>query len=127
MVEGKKIGAILWTDLTVADAVAAQEFYTKVVGWVPQGLDMSGYQDFMMNSPSTSEPVAGICHARGGNANLPPVWLLYFGVENLDSSLEHCQASGGKQVGELRKYGENGRFAVIQDPSGAFCALFQEG
>ena len=27
--------------------------------------------------------VAGVCHARGANANIPPVWLVYFTVADL--------------------------------------------
>ncbi len=33
---------------------------------------MGGDSDFCMNQPADGKTVAGICHARGENASLPP-------------------------------------------------------
>lgn len=121
----KAIGSIGWFDLTVADAPALRDFYRDVVGWTATELDMGGYPDFVMNLPGSDESVAGICHARGGNAGLPPVWLLYIIVADLDASLAKVVEGGGKVRSPARSAG-GGRFAVIEDPSGACCALYQE-
>src|SRR5438132_7184625 len=74
-------GTISWQDLTVGDAEAVREFYQAVVGWKPEPLSMGAYSDFVMSADGT--PVAGICHARAANADLPPVWLIYITVEDL--------------------------------------------
>ena len=68
--------------------------------------------------------MAGICHARGGNAALPPQWILYFVVENLERSVAACTAAGGQVVAPPRSAGA-GRYCVISDPAGAVCALYQ--
>ena len=115
-------GTVSWQDLTIADAEAISDLYAAVVGWKPEALSMGAYSDFVMNADGTG--VAGICHARGANAELPPVWLIYITVEDLDHSIGECQRLGGTLVGAPRSYG-GGRYCVIQDPAGAFCALYQ--
>ena len=77
-------GQIGWIDLTVPDASAVRDFYQSVTGWTPSPVDMGGYQDFCMHPAGEAQPVAGICHARGHNEGLPPVWLVYITVDDLD-------------------------------------------
>ena len=115
-------GTISWQDLTVDEAERVRDFYQAVVGWTPEAQAMGGYSDFVMSADGV--PVAGICHARGGNTGLPPVWLVYITVEDLDHSLDECQRLGGTLVAAPRSYG-GGRYCVIKDPAGAFCALYQ--
>jgi len=118
-------GQIGWIDLTVADAPALRDFYQSVAGWTPSPVDMGGYQDFCMHPPGESVPVAGICHARGQNTALPPVWLVYITVDDLDQSLRRCLELGGKVIRPAKGISGSGRFSVIQDPAGATCALFE--
>lgn len=124
MIEQPRPGTIGWVDLTVADAVQLRDFYSAVAGWTSKPAGMQGYEDFCMMPPGAAAPAAGICHARGVNADLPPVWLVYITVENLDASLEQCKARGGEVISPVRTMGAS-RYAVIKDPAGAVCALFQ--
>jgi predicted enzyme related to lactoylglutathione lyase len=71
-----KVGTICWRDLTVSNAEQVRDFYKGVVGWEAQPVEMGGYRDFNMTIPGTGGVVAGVCHARGQNADLPPQWLL---------------------------------------------------
>jgi hypothetical protein len=120
------MGKIGWLDLTVPDAASVRDFYREVVGWRAEGVDMGGYEDFVLRpAAGGDEPVAGICHARGANAELPPVWLPYFLVDDLEASIARCSAGGGQTVTEIRTSEAQGRFVVIQDPEGAYCALFE--
>ena len=119
------IGSINWRDLTVRDATAVSAFYSAVVGWKIVSLDMGGYNDYCMNAPGTGETVAGICHARGSNADLPPQWLMYVTVKDLNASLRQCRKLGGKVIRAIRSYGD-ARYSVIRDPAGAHVALFEE-
>ena len=119
------VGKITWTDLTVPDAAPIRDFYSQVVGWSHEAVDMGGYADFNMNISEDGETVAGICHARGENSHLPPQWLVYITVENLDLSLNSCKQMAGKILVPRKEMGEYGSYAVIQDPAGAVCALFE--
>lgn len=123
--ESKPIGAIAWTDLTVPDAGAVRDFYQAVVGWQAGPVDMGGYDDYCMNQPADGATVAGICHARGTNADLPAQWLIYITVEDVDRSAARCVEMGGQVIAGPRRMGAHGRCCVIRDPAGAVAALFQ--
>jgi len=121
--EGKpRVGAIVWHDLTVSDAGALRDFYAAVVGWRDDPVDMGGYSDFNMIPPGTDVPTVGICNARGVNAKLPPQWLVYVQVADLDKSLRTCVERGGQVIDGPRGMGEQ-RFAVVRDPVGAHLGL----
>ena len=77
-----------------------------------------------MNPPNSEQPLAGICHARGQNANLPPQWLIYITVNDLKQSMERCKSLGGKVLNEPTSAG-GGSYAIIQDPEGAIAALYE--
>lgn len=94
------VGTIAWTDLTVPDAEGIRDFYARVVGWIPEPVAMGEYSDFNMTVPATGEPAAGVCHARGVNAELPPVWLVYLVVEDLEDSLAGVHRLGGSVITE---------------------------
>jgi len=114
----------LWIDLTVEDADNLRDFYSDVIGWESEGVAMDGYEDYMMLENHESK--AGICHARGTNSGLPPVWIPYFEVDSLETSLLTCVNKGGKMVTAIKSIDENRHYAVIQDPSGAVCAIWSE-
>lgn len=121
--EDKKTGRVVWMDLTIPDAGPVSEFYSKVIGWDIQGLDMGGYEDYCMNDPKTGETIAGVCHARGSNAYLPAQWLVYISVEDLDQSLAAVTEQGGKVIGEKRSDGKGGHYCLVQDPAGAYLMI----
>lgn len=119
--EKPTFGKVMWTDLTVENAEAVSDFYKEVVGWEKEALDMGGYADYVMKA--AEEGVSGVCHARGVNAYIPPQWLIYVMVEDLDASLEKCKNLGGKIIGDKRKMGDQGHYCLIQDPAGAYMML----
>ena len=122
------VGSIAWLDLTVADAAATRDFYRQVVGWSVQDVAMKdaagAYADFNMLG-GDGEPAAGVCHARGVNADLPPVWMLYLPVGDLGESLQLVEEEGGEVIKATR--GTDGRWAhaAVRDPVGVCLALVQ--
>jgi predicted enzyme related to lactoylglutathione lyase len=122
--ERPETGSMVWIDLTVPDAAKVRDFYAEVVGWSPSEVEMGGYSDFSMNTPDGGTTITGVCHARGVNADMPPAWMPYFTVADLDASIERCNALGGEVVVGPRMLGE-GRFCVVRDPAGAVAALYE--
>jgi len=112
-----------WHDLAVRDADTVRDWYCAVLGWRAVPVPMDGYDDYAMCPPGSDEPVAGICHARGANADLPAQWLIYSPVADLEVALE-AAARGGKIVAPAREV-MGGRVAVVQDPSGGVMALWE--
>ena len=78
-----------------------------------------------MTPPGAEPPVAGICHARGYNAGLPPAWLIYITVGDLDEAMRRCQERGGKVRVLVPDTGGHGRYSIIEDPAGVVTGLFE--
>lgn len=119
-----KPGSIAWHDLTVDDADSVRDFYASVVGWTHSAASMGDYSDYVMESEG--DGVAGVCHRRGGNADIPAQWLMYVIVADLDHSLAEVKAHGGKIVVGPKDMGTTARYCIIQDPAGAVLGLYQE-
>jgi predicted enzyme related to lactoylglutathione lyase len=108
-----------WIDLTVDDAVELKGFYAAVTGMDTSAVSMGEYDDFCLNRPG-GDAVAGVCHRRGDNASVPPGWMVYFTVANLDAAIEAAKAGGGELV-----HGPGGGMAFVRDPAGNHFALYQ--
>ena len=124
--EKSEIGAVSWMDLTVDKAEELRDFYSGVVGWDTDEVDMGGYNDFCMIGPGSDQPTAGICHARGTNAGLPPQWIIYITVANLDYSIASCKKLGGQVISGPSDLTADSRYCVIKDPAGAVAALYEK-
>jgi uncharacterized protein len=118
------VGSIGWIDMTTSDAGGVRDFYRAVVGWEAEDVDMDGYADYVMKMPGSGDGVAGVCHARGSNADLPAGWLIYITVADVEASAAACVEYGGKVLVEPRGLA-GGRFCVVEDPGGSAAALYQ--
>ncbi|HEY3331607.1 MAG TPA: VOC family protein [Capsulimonadaceae bacterium] len=118
-----KIGSIAWIDLTVPDAENVRNFYQSVVGFNFAATNMGDYEDYTLTTPDEGKAIAGVCHARGMNASLPPQWLPYFMVASVTDSVMAVTASGGEVVSGPMEAGGGSSFCVVKDPAGACCAL----
>ena len=116
-------GQVTWNDLTVSDAESVRSFYESVVGWTSSPVKMGDYSDYSMMD-AAGNVVAGVCHSKGENANIPPAWLMYVTVANLAESVARCRASGGTVIDGPRPSG-GAKIAVIMDPAGAVLALYE--
>ena len=123
--ETPAVGSVKWMDLTVPNAIAVKDFYAAVTGWQVQSFQMEGYEDYCMIPAGAESAIAGICHARGANASLPPMWMIYITVASVEASVAQCLKLGGEVIRAPFEMGEMGKFAVIRDPAGACAALFQ--
>jgi predicted enzyme related to lactoylglutathione lyase len=85
---------------------------------------MGDYVDYNMVPPDSEVPAAGVCHRRSGNSRIPPVWMVYFVVADLDESLAKARRLGGEVIAEPRRAG-NSRYAMVKDPASAIAALVQ--
>jgi predicted enzyme related to lactoylglutathione lyase len=120
------VGRISWLDLTVSEASATRDFYREVVGWSVQEVEMEDaggrYADYALYT-SDGTAVAGVCHARGVNQAIPPVWLICLPVGDLAESLGWVREGGGEVVEARRGSSGEYEYAVIRDPVGACFAL----
>jgi predicted enzyme related to lactoylglutathione lyase len=120
----KEIGEIVWVDLTIPNAETVRDFYLAVAGWEASEFNMGDYSDYVVATPEKKETVAGICHTRGVNADMPPQWLMYVKVRSLDASLEAARGNGGEILAGPKSIGA-ARFCVLRDPAGAVFAIIE--
>lgn len=120
------VGRIAWLDLTVPDATRTLDFYRQVVGCSAERVEMEDagerYADYNLIGEA-GKPVAGVCHARGMNVGLPPVWMIYLPVSDLAESLRRVKEEGGNVVKAMQGKDREYVYAAIQDPVGAYLAL----
>lgn len=120
------MGCISWLDLTVSDASVICDFYQQVVGWSVQDVEMEDgserYADYNMLGDD-GNPAAGVCHARGVNQGLPPIWMIYLPVGDLAESVSRVEEEGGKVIKAAQTNDGQYAFAVVQDPVGAYLGL----
>ncbi len=111
-------GSFIWYELLTRDPVAAKAFYDDVVGW-DIGEPMPGGMDYrMINAP---DGMAGGVMALNADmiANgAKPVWLGYFGVDDVDASVASIVADGGKVHMPASDIPDVGRIAMVSDPQG---------
>ena len=121
-----KNGSIVSTDLTSHHAEELKEFYQQVIGWESEDLTMkdeSGvYEDYVMKDKAGNW-VAGICHSRGANKDLPFQWIVYIQVDNVAESIKKCKELGGKVLKEVKSEEGQCQYALLEDPHGAVLAI----
>lgn len=121
-----RVGCISWLDLTVSDASAIRDFYRQVVDWSVQDVEMEDgserYADYSMLG-GDGNPAAGVCHARGVNLGVPPIWMIYLPVGDFAESLRRVREGGGKIIKETTGADGGYAYAIVEDPVGATLAL----
>ncbi len=117
------IGKIGWLDLTVDNAESLSEFYQSVIGWEIEPVSMGDYNDF--NMTTAGQPVAGVCHARGGNQGIPPQWIMYVTVADIEQGIAAAGSKGGEIIKTIANQEGRATMAFVRDPAGAVFALYQ--
>ncbi|WP_276120232.1 VOC family protein [Pararhizobium qamdonense] len=117
-------GAFVWYELMTTDTKAAETFYDDVVGWTSadSGMPDADYTLFKTNGLRVAGLMTLPQSAR--DMNVPPAWLGYIGVDDVDASAEKLVKLGGTVHRRPDDIPGVGRFAVVADPHGAVFALF---
>ncbi len=116
-------GLPCWFELSVADADAAQGFYSGLLGW--EFVD-SGMPDFDYRLAKMGDAmVAGVFPLALCPPGTPPNWMIYIAVEDCDATAAQAVALGGKLWKEPADIPGTGRFAILGDPQGAVFGILQ--
>jgi hypothetical protein len=113
-------GMFCWDELMTKDMDAATKYYGALFGWTGkmgdgpmkywhwqhEGKDIGGMMTLMM-------------------PNVPPNWLGYIAVSDVDGTTAKVKELGGKVVMEPMDMPKVGKFSIVQDPTGATFALFR--
>lgn len=111
-------GVFSWAELMTTDTKAAAEFYKKLFGWETEDMSMPGMAYTVVKTGG--EGIGGIMQMPEQPEGMHPAWAVYVTVENVDESAKEAERLGGKIHEPPTDIPDVGRFAVIQDPQGAF-------
>ncbi len=111
-----------WYELMTNDVAAAARFYSAVVGWRAEDAGMPGL-DYMLFYNGDSM-VAGLMAQDAQSEGMPPAWLGYVGVADVDGKTAEAKDGGATVYVEPRDIPDVGRFSVLADPQGAVFALY---
>jgi uncharacterized protein len=114
-------GALVWNELNTRDPQGSKDFYGSVFGWtakenkIQRDVGEHGpgvYVEFQLDGQS----IAGMMDIGGVLPDeIPSHWLVYFGVEDTDATVEKVKSAGGEiKFGPVTM--EPGRFAVATEP-----------
>jgi predicted enzyme related to lactoylglutathione lyase len=115
-------GTLCWADLSTPDAKRASEFYSGLLGWqiMADEKDKSGY----LHIKNGEHFIGGVPPAAHRQPGVPPHWLPYFWVDDVDASAVKAKQMGAKSCLDPTTIENVGRMAVIADPQGAVFAIF---
>lgn len=114
----------VWHDVMTTDMKAAEAFYAAVIGWGMRDSGMPGGQyTLLLDGESMAGGIMPIPDDAGA-AGMPPAWMGYIGVDNVDTCAKEIVAAGGRIPREPQDIPGVGRFAVAADPHGAGFIIF---
>jgi uncharacterized protein len=118
-----EVGEASWHELLTTDATAAMKFYNDVFGWQPsEALDMGAMGKYQMfNRPHGM--IGGMMNKPPEMAQVPPHWLIYFRVPDINVAAERVKANGGKIVNGPMEVPGGDWVLTAMDPQGAAFGL----
>lgn len=126
---GPAPGTFCWTEIASTDAEKCKAFYSNVFGWTFQDSKATdgafAYHEFSTGGGYPAGGMYQISPEICGEGPLPPPHLLnYVAVEDVDANAKLAEELGGKVVRGPMDIPNTGRFAIIEDPTGAMFATF---
>jgi len=117
----KKHGAFSWSELIVDDVDSALGFYTEVIGWDIEEMEMPQNKYYVLKTDGV--PVGGIMGKPEGSEQFPDHWGTYITVNDVDETLAKAETAGGKAVYPPMDVPGVGRMCAIADRSGAVVSI----
>jgi uncharacterized protein len=112
-------GAFCWNELYTSDLDGAQGFYGGLFDWEWSEFEQSPEPYFVVMNRGR-----GNGGARGlAQPGMPPNWLVYFAVEDIDAGVTRVGELGGETMMGPMDIGI-AKIAIVRDPQGAVFALY---
>ena len=113
----------MWNELLTKDPEGAVAFYTSVLGWSAEEMDMGPGGTYTILKTG-GENVGGIMKMDGVQFDgVPPHWMSYVSVTDVDAAVDRVTSAGGTVQAPPFDVPGVGRIAVIADPTGARLSL----
>lgn len=114
-------GTFCWNELVTPDRDASAAFFTQLLGWRrdDQQMEAGSYTIFWQGETM----VAGMMDLAGMPEDVPPHWMGYIAVADVDASAARVGELGGTVHLPPTDIPGVGRFCVVADPGGAVLSL----
>ena len=113
------VGAMCWNELLTRDAETAKAFYSTVLGWEFYG------DEHYIHIKNRGRSNGGMMQMDENYGEMPPMWMVYFHVADIDGAMERVEELGGRVVTQKMEAPDTGWFTVIEDPAGAVFYIMQ--
>lgn len=115
----------VWHDLMSTDPGASLAFYSALFGWTTteMALGEMGAYHMLAAGDATFGGLVPLDASHG----LPSHWMAYVGTHDVDATCTQVDAAGGRTCVPPTDIPGVGRFAVVEDPSGAIFSPFTSG
>ncbi|HMR75410.1 MAG TPA: VOC family protein [Polyangiaceae bacterium] len=114
-------GSFHWNELWAKDTAAALKFYSDVLGYSHDVMDMPNGKYYVLKNGDS--PRGGLMQSP--DPKVPQMWLQYVEVADTDDAVKRAVARGAKQHGETMQVEGVGRFAILQDSLGAVIGVIK--
>ncbi|MCP9494137.1 MAG: VOC family protein [Pyrinomonadaceae bacterium MAG19_C2-C3] len=116
-------GSFCWNELMASDSEACRKFYTELLGWTSHESEIgeTNYTVFK----SGDKMVGGMMQMTAECGAMPSHWMSYVAVDDVDELVARVESLGGKTCVPPSDIPTVGRFAVINDPSGATVSILK--
>lgn len=113
--------SVCWTELMTSDIDKACGFYGELVGWTSEAMGPE-----MRVLKVGDKAVGSVRGIPPGAEGMPPYWMSYVLVPDVAEYQAKSEGLGGKTLMGDTEIPGMGRFATIQDPTGAVYSLWTE-
>jgi predicted enzyme related to lactoylglutathione lyase len=122
MAQGPTPNKFLWNELATTDAAKCKAFYGQLFGWaaVDQPMGPTTYTRFQKDAAD----VGGMLQMTAEWGGVRPHWMPYVAVEDVDACARRAAELGGKACVPPTDISV-GRFAVLEDPTGAVFSVIK--
>jgi hypothetical protein len=119
-------GTFCWPELGTTEPEGAKRFYGELFGWQTRELPMQGGGSYIMWQLQGKD-IGAMYQLMSEQVaqGVPPHWMSYIAVDDLDPILSGVTRLGGKVHMGPYEIGDAGRMAIIEDPQGAMVAFWQ--
>jgi hypothetical protein len=116
-------GRFVWHQLVTADAKAVLPFYGELLGWTHTEVEMGPMGKYILFRANGVDVAGAVAPPPG--KSVPPSWLAYAAVDDIDAALAKVAGLGGSIMSPAVDIPKVGKFAVVLDKQGAALSPMQ--
>jgi len=120
-----QVGDASWHELMTTDAPAAMKFYGDLFGWQPgEAMDMGDQGKYHIFTRPHGM-IGGMMNKPPAMATVPPHWMIYFRVPDINAAVERVKANGGQILNGPMEVPGGSKIVNAMDPQGAGFSLHE--